>query len=168
MIAQAYSITVGDGGTGATACNGDFAIGTWWKVVSSLTSRHGIIACYDDGLFSGWEWCYENGEIIFWSNFGGIVKLSWTPTLNTWYFLLVSRVGSTIRFFANGVVIDTLTDQDFSSDGDSLSIGSFNNAGANSLDGYMTDTAIWKGLGRSTTFTTPSEPLTSSSLPSDW
>jgi len=108
----------------------------------------------------------------------GILKLymsttgsSWTVnglsttelSTNTWYHIAFIRSGSTIKLFLNGISIGSTTSLSGSllSNSDPLYIGanSGNPSGASSVDGYLDDLRITKGVARySSNFSVPVAP----------
>ena len=82
------------------------------------------------------------------------------PTTNTWYHLAVTRSGSTVRLFINGVVSgsSTQTTSIYPST-HNITIGT-DAAGNYPMNGYLSDVRITKGLARYTSnFTPPTAAL---------
>ena len=91
---------------------------------------------------------------------------SWTPTTGVWYFVAVSRSGTSLRAFINGSQIGTTqtASTDFSNINttDGFQIGKMIAGGGTSyyLNGYIDDLRITKGYARYTgSFTAPSTPF---------
>lgn len=82
------------------------------------------------------------------------------PTTNTWYHVAVTRSGSTIRLFIDGVLAATGTySQAIFNSTQSITIGADAN-GAVAFNGYIDDLRITKGVARYTTsFTPPTKAL---------
>lgn len=81
-------------------------------------------------------------------------------TTNTWYHVAVTRAGTTINLFLNGVpvVASVSSAQNFSAA--SYVIGGDQVGGVNSVNGYIDDLRITKGYARYTTnFTPPTSQL---------
>jgi len=84
-----------------------------------------------------------------------------TFTSNTWTHIAITRSGTTNRAFINGVQLGSnVTDStNWTFPSDTMWIG--NQSGGNSLNGYIDDLRITKGLARyTTTFTPPTAALT--------
>lgn len=82
-------------------------------------------------------------------------------TVGQWYHIAITRSGSTITFWLNGVNVgsSTVTATFFTGTG-TFSIAA-NPIGGNSVDGYVSDVRLVKGTAVYTTaFTPPSAPLT--------
>ena len=85
-----------------------------------------------------------------------------SPTANTWYHIAVTRSGSTVRTFANGVQTSTFS-----------TMATLYNAaypltvaggvtGANNLNGYIADLRLTKAARYTANFTPPTAPLPTS------
>jgi hypothetical protein len=80
---------------------------------------------------------------------------AWAPSLNTWYHVAVVRDGTTIRFFVDGVAFGTATDSTTFFGGAGVqSIGASPTA-VSTLDGYLDEARITKGVARYTGAFTP-------------
>jgi hypothetical protein len=99
---------------------------------------------------SGGTWNILNG-----SSFG-------TMTTGQWYHIALSRSNTSIRLFTNGSLVTTVTNGTTILNGTSaLGIGGGPTAGANPLNGYISDVRIVKGTAVYTAaFTPPTAPLT--------
>ncbi len=83
---------------------------------------------------------------------------SWTPSTNTWYHVAVTRSGTSLRAFIDGTQIgSTATDStDVQLNNESLYIGD-QEGGGTSLNGWMDELRVSKGVARWTSnFTPPS------------
>ncbi len=83
-----------------------------------------------------------------------------TLGLNQWHHIAVSRSGSTVRVFVNGVLDGTFTNA-FNFTDSNCRIGANTNATPAGIVGYLSDTRIVKGTAVYTSaFTPPTAPLT--------
>ena len=73
----------------------------------------------------------------------------------TFYHLMVSRVGNTIRLFVDGAAVASVTDSTDLGTTKPLSIGSNYDGSINFLQGRIDDVRIRKGAGESANFTNP-------------
>lgn len=137
----------------------DFTIETWVYLPTGGTNT-GII--------------YEKGAQSLTLFYGGSQELSWyisstgstwnvasdqrfatNPARDTWHHIAVSRVGSNIRGFFNGTLIQTVVSAAaVVSNADAVTIGGKSNL-ATTFDGYLDDFRFTKGTGRYTTSFTP-------------
>ncbi len=85
-----------------------------------------------------------------------------TVAIGQWFHGAVTRSGSDIRLFLNGVLNNTITNSNVLMNGTSaLGIGGGPSAGASPLNGYISDLRIVKGTAVYTSaFTPPTAPLT--------
>ena len=149
---------------------GDFTV-DWWEyrtsgtggkttIARDPTSTYASLFGYSDGTnmllylsSSGSGWEISNGR-----TFGAL-------SLNSWNHFAVTRSGTTIRLFKNGVQTDTVTSSAaIWAPGTPLSIGRAQNT--NYFDGYIDEVRISKGIARWTAnFTPPSKAYGPDSLP---
>jgi hypothetical protein len=81
-------------------------------------------------------------------------------TAGTWNHIAVTRSGITVRLFVNGIVVATNTSSLSLSNTLPLGVGIQTSSITNSLNGYLSDTRITKGVARYTAnFTPPTEPF---------
>jgi len=96
-------------------------------------------------------------------NSGGIVMTAaWTPSTNTWYHVALVRSGTTMQMYIDGsqIGVNTTITTDFSGTTNALAIGAdLTDGGLLSLDGWIDEFRISKGIARWTSnFTPPTEP----------
>jgi hypothetical protein len=137
--------------------NGDFTI-EFWIYLTALTGSQTVFANSNgnertlqlDG--SGTNWIYWDGSAN---------RTLGPPTLNSWMHIALSRSGSTIKGFLNGVWNVTITDSgtlDFSSG--AIGYRQVSPSGS-SINGYLSNFRIVKGTAVYTgNFTPPTAPLT--------
>jgi hypothetical protein len=140
--------------------SGDFTIESW-IYVSSYVSSSAIIS---KGLTAPFL-IYLGGEyeIAFYSSTNGSswavadLRIATSAATNTWHHIAVTRSGSTVRTFFNGVLANstTLTGAVFSNSTD-VSVGRY----TNTFDGYIQDLRVTKGVARYTaSFSVPTAPF---------
>jgi hypothetical protein len=147
---------------------GDFTIDCWVNFNSTSGAQ---IFCYSGDLGSRisdlWGFGYTGGTLYFGIPAGGFSYAStpFTPSLNTWYYVSVTRASGIIRMFINGVS-GTVTGSSFA---DSLSCrnnfsvgaGRYNDSGTYYMNGYLSDVRLVKGTALYTSsFSPPTAPLT--------
>jgi hypothetical protein len=127
--------------------NGNFTIECWFYP-TTLSGNDGIFA--SSGQRFG---LIREGNHIYWLGTPDVVGSSGTLTINTWHHIAVSRSGSTLRLFVNGVLGGSGTTSEVNSLFNWY-VGS--NEGLENLQGYIDDLRITKGYARYTaTFTPP-------------
>lgn len=107
----------------------------------------------------------EPGPIlIYWYGAGPIqANIAITDTANAWHHFAISRTGTAITFFQNGIIISSFTDTtDYNDTVNAFIIGAQPDLIANTqFIGYITNLRIVKGRGLYVSpFTTPNAPLT--------
>jgi len=143
------------------ALSGDFTIELWFYALSSANGRKFI------NRWSGGAQYYmieanASNQIVFLFNTGSISITSSTAfTLNQWQHVAVSRSGSTITMYLNGISVGTRTESgNNGSTSEPLFIGSYSN-NAENFHGYISNVRIVKGTAVYTSaFTPPTTPPT--------
>jgi hypothetical protein len=100
-----------------------------------------------------------NGAIL--TNMYGLSSVTFNSgiTINTWSHIAITRSGSTIRGFLNGVLSGTTETNSASIGNGPIYVGAAND-GTGAFVGYMDDFRITKGVARyTTTFTPPTTAL---------
>lgn len=146
---------------------GDFTIEGWFYINASVTARQPFIkigtgstsvlqVLKTDGGFS-----YVLGYLI--NSSAGIGWFpGYVPATETWNHIAVSRQGTNMRFFLNGVLAGTVTGSNDLGTANGLVIGYDENSslGDRSLNGYADEVRITKGYARYTAaFTPPVAPF---------
>lgn len=89
----------------------DFGI-AMWVYATSVTGGITFLSHVkdaDEGNFT-WSLFQASGSLIFYdyeAGYKGNFSTSWTPTLNTWYYIETDRSGSTQYFFVDGTQLTT-------------------------------------------------------------
>jgi len=131
--------------------NGNFTMECWFYP-TTLTGNDGIFA--SSGQRFG---LIRVGDSIYWLGSPDVAGSSGTLTVNTWHHIAVSRSGSTLRLFVNGVLGGSGTTTQVNSS-NIWYVGS--NQGNENLEGYIDDLRITNGYARYTaTFTAPTSAL---------
>jgi len=129
-------------GTAIIFCKHSSATGTWIIYRNASTIQ---FFCSSTG--SSWDIC--NGVTVG------------TVSTNTWYHVAVSRSGTSIRSFLNGVIGNTTTSSAALFNGTQVVALGANNIGADFFNGYISNARVVKGTAVYTSnFTPPTSPLT--------
>lgn len=144
--------------SGFTFGTGDFTVELWFY--SSATGAYLT-------LFST-TWAYQtvnqlrvstgnNNNTLLLATYPGDLISAGTYSNNSWNYLTVTRSGTTLRLFLNGVITGTVTNsQSFVSD--TFGLGGLSEGYY--FNGYMYDVRVTKGIARYTAnFTPPTAPL---------
>ena len=139
---------------------GNFTIEAWVYV----TNYAGTCAVFDTRTTGN-----EATGVIFYITAGGMLSIynsaalvtaSTALTVNTWNHVAVTRSGTTVNLWLNGVSVGSGTVTTNFTQQNSY-IGSAYTGSANMMIGYVTDVRVVKGTAvYTTTFTPPSAPLT--------
>lgn len=154
------ALRVGNGITATTNCEdsfggGDFTVECWLRVDAAANQ------CAVTGLESTacWQIWLDASNIYFTMSSNGstwdisnFVAIKTSYAINTWYYVAVSKNGSTLRCYANGVLGSSSTPGagcnriSTISNAATMAIGHYNNS--YTMNGYMADLRITKGVGR--------------------
>ena len=153
--------------------DGDFCVEAWVRLLSQTNTYGGIVASKAGGYGPGADLIFAGGAGSGGSanrlaaggyalNTAGASLKTDVVSLNTWYHAALTRSGSTLRLFLDGVLQESST---FSGVFD-LSAGGGSRIGKNAWDGangylhgYVADVRVKKGDARYTAnFTPPTEP----------
>ena len=140
------------GGTGGA----DFTIDFWVRF--NATTEAGFIGTAQTAGNTGWAVIYDttSGELQIYD--GTARGKSWSPVVDTWYHIAVVRKSTVITLYVDGTSLGTVTDGDFSSDGNQLEIGALNAGTARPLNGWLDEIRITKGYARwGSNFTVPNK-----------
>ncbi len=151
--------------------NADFTIDFWVRLNSiqqtgtTTIVRNTFISKPGYSVPSAWALNYggkvgdATDKIRFWNNEVVVVESATDAlTTNQWYHIMVSRSGTTVYLFIDGVLVDTGTNSVNFNAASNLFIGKdgINFGATRDLDGWMDEIRITKGLARETSTFTPS------------
>ena len=139
--------------------SGDLTIECWVRFNSVASTQMFVSSNYNASTGGGgWTFGYraDNTTLIFSVNANVQYGKTWSPSIDTWYFVTVCREGTSLRFFVDGTQIGTTsTSSDNISGATTLMVGS-NLTTPQYLNGYIDDLRITKGVARYTSnFTVP-------------
>ena len=144
--------------------SGDFTLEGWFY---PTTTGYGVIVSKTSPAYAPYWVNINSGTIYFYAsstNGGWDVSNGTTfgsPKINTWNHFAVSRSGTSIRLFLNGVLGNTVTYSGALTDHTSPFTVGGQYGGANAFTGYVSDIRLVKGTAVYTAaFTPPTEPLT--------
>ena len=137
---------------------GDFTVEAWVYLNSNGATFKTIFSTRPTSSTGGSNAIYfgvsNNGQAYYDGSDGGTLSLSGTTVLSTstWYHLAVVRSGTTITLYVNGTSEGTRTDSNTKNTNPAV-IGGFSNGFT--IDGYIDDLRITKGVARYTANFTP-------------
>jgi len=132
---------------------GDFCVEMWYYPLTLESNQ----CLYDASLIDqgsaredAFALAIDDTGQMYWFHDATANNTSASPTVGVWNFIAVTRSGSDLRVFLNGTEVLLLTNSvDFSRGG--AIIGSINETiGSFSLDGYVDDVRVTKGIARYT------------------
>lgn len=139
---------------------GNFTIEAW-VYVSSVSATPGIFDCRVSGNEAGGFWFGLNtsAKLVFYTNATKLTA-STALSLNTWHHVAMTRSGSTVTIWLNGVSDGTVTNSDNFTTGGCY-VGSAYTGTDNPFTGYISSLRFLKGTAQYTSaFTPPTAPLT--------
>jgi len=131
-----------------------------WVYLNSTAGTQTIAAKWQSGNTS-WIWQFTSSTMTFYFS-GTSSSFSWSPVANTWYHLALSRSGTDVKFFVNGVQTGATSTNAGNADSTSIvAIGANNDGPQQYLNGYISNFRVVKGTAVYTAnFTPPTAPLT--------
>ncbi|KKU76519.1 MAG: Flagellin and related hook-associated protein, partial [Parcubacteria group bacterium GW2011_GWA2_47_64] len=124
----------------------DFTV-DYWVRFNDLPAARGLVATYDGT--DGWQ-IYQDDSVqnrgVGIYDGGPTLWTAWTPALNTWYHMALVRSGLTLTWYINGVSIGSPTNTDLNNDSNSLVAGAYQTNGTGSLNGWLDELRILKGV----------------------
>ena len=132
---------------------GDFTIEAWVRF-SDLSGTRALCGKWGGASNRGWFFYYEANNIGFTYSTTGSNATdalgSWTPSINTWYYVAVTRSGANLRLYVDGSQKGTTHNISTSSIYASTSVFSVAQRGDDfgALNGYLQDLRITKGYAR--------------------
>lgn len=141
--------------------SGDFTVETW--IYPTLWPTDAFVVSNLSNGDTSWGIEIYGGNIRFtgWTT----VWLSATqPSTNSWHHVAVSRSGTTLSMFVDGVRVATTTNSVNFSANNTLVVGDYIPAGGANFNGYISNVRLVKGTAvyspSSSTLTVPTAPLT--------
>jgi hypothetical protein len=142
---------------------GDFTVELWVYIQEGTSDQDGIISKGNSG--TGWQIIYHNPAALEFIRTTGtssspqIRTSSYSCHLNSWNHLAITRSGTTVTFWLNGVSAGSYTDSTSWDTSEPLRLGT-NRGENNDYVGYISDVRVFKGHAVYTAaFTPPTEPL---------
>ena len=135
---------------------GDFTIEAWVRF-SDLSGTRALCGKWGGASNRGWFFYYEANNIYFAYSTTGSNAIdalgSWTPSINTWYYVAVTRSGANLKLYVDGSQKGTTHNISTSSIYASTTVFSVAQRGDNfgALSGYLQDLRITKGYARDVT-----------------
>ena len=161
-----YLVTGGNLSTGLNAFStGDFTIEFWLYENSVAASDQGLIDMRPASTNGYYPYLYSyNGTIVYWLNSAAVITSAASSIMTgVWYYITLTRSGSSTRLFINGVQAgSTYTNSTaLLCDNNRPVIGCAGiTVGASPLNGYIEDLRITKGIARyAGNFTVPTVKL---------
>lgn len=159
-----YSSYYGDSGSSVAnsdsslGFSGDFTIEGWFRFDRNNIGYQGLISTYRDRNVSGWILILETNNMLSFYATNYYITWYWpltissnyTPNIDEWIHIVVQRLGSSVKMFANGVEVGSTTNGLDITSGSKIELGNYLYfpGGKKSLDGYIDEIRITKGLAR--------------------
>ncbi len=150
-----YSIANSDSSLGFP---GDFTIEGWFYFDKNNIGHQALLSTYRDRDVSGWLLLLESNKLYFYAanansywSWPLAISSNYTPELNQWIYIVVQRLGNSVKMFANGVEIGSTNNSTDITSGSKIELGSYPYMSGNSrrsLSGYIDEVRITKGLAR--------------------
>lgn len=140
-----------------------YAIGTgnftleFFVNFASLNAGHNRMFCIGASGTDGLEVDLNGTNLEVGIQNGYPIGYTWAPTLSTWYYVAVTRSGSTVTLYINGTSVATGTSSNNISQ-NSLSIGGISWVGSWSINGYLSNVRLSNTVR---TIAVPTTPYTS-------
>jgi hypothetical protein len=160
---------VGDGLLGPNDVSFQFATGDFtvefWVYMNSISSDYTFVCRGANGgsfdLFIQYRPSLSQSLRVNTKLAYSPYVFNWTPLVNTWHHVAVTRASGNLRAFVDGTQIgSTVSDTGNISTNVPISIGYNNQASSQYLNGYIDDLRITKGVARYTQdFTPPTAPF---------
>ncbi len=174
-----FGVASSDDGV-SSADHVDWSLGSGYFTIEGMVrfthnSRYGTLAAQYASVTSDASWWLtlpqpgsDNNVYWEWTTNGvtnNFESFPWTPSLDTWYHVAVTRSGTDLKVFIDGTQIGTTKTNSATIFNSTyiMEIGRTANVPSYSMRGYIACVRITKGVARYTaTFTPPSLPLPTS------
>ena len=151
--------------TGQFAPTGDFTISCWYYA-TTLNTYNALIGNYTTNVSTDWVIDITANGTLRWYTNGSTVRISSSSgaiTSGVWNYISMSRSGTTITGYLNGVSIGTYTQSGtFGSSTKTIYIAT--QAGSELITGYLSDVKLIDGSAVNTVPTAPQTATTGTSL----
>jgi hypothetical protein len=141
---------------------GDFTI-ELWAYFTVLSGNRILLERWASTISGTWQFYWRGtGTSIVWYVVDTIIiqdPSATTIAVNTWNHIAVSRSGTTVRMFINGVQVGSATNSNTLTNTQTLSVGRQASTGTNDFIGYMCDVRITASALYTSNFTPPTQPL---------
>lgn len=141
---------------------GDFTI-ELWAYFTVLSGNRILLERWASTTSGTWQLYWRGtGTSIVWYVVDTIIiqdPSATTIAVNTWNHIAVSRSGTTVRMFINGVQVGSATNSNTLTNTQTLSVGRQASTGTNEFIGYMCDVRITASALYTSNFTPPTQPL---------
>ena len=138
---------------------GDFTIEAW-VYPTATPAVNGIIFGFRSGTdTSPYLFWTSTNQIIFGGDLTNFITYSPGLTLNTWTHIAVTRLGTNLRLFLNGIQVSSVSNSTNFSDASTKYIGGINGATPYYFTGFISNLRVVKGTAVYTGLFTPSSPL---------
>ena len=140
-----------------------YAIGTgnftveFFVNFSALNAGHNRMFCIGTGGTDGLEIDLNSTTLEVGIQNGYPINYTWVPAVGTWYYIAVTRSGSSVTLYINGSSVATGTSSNSISQ-NSLTIGGISWQASWSINGYLSNVRLSNNVR---TITTPTTPYTS-------
>jgi len=136
---------------------GDFTV-ECWMYFNSVAADRGILGSGAGGY--DFVWRTSTGLNIGRINTAFDNTFAWSPTVGQWYYVAYSRSGTSLKVFVDGTQVGTTATNSIAYNAVSTAvIGASTTVPDRTMNGYIKDLRITKGVARyTTTFTPPTDP----------
>jgi len=147
-----YSIS--DAGV-SLAFDADFTIEGWFYFLNNEGTQ-ALISTYNNADATGWLLTLKDGSLYFYGssigypNWSVTINSAYTPSIEEWVHIAVTRTGTSIKLFVNGAIVGALNSSLAISSGVVLEIGNYPyfNGLRKHLKGYINELRITKSYSR--------------------
>lgn len=164
----------GDNVTAADSADWDFGTGDFtidfWVYFSTVSTTQYLVDVGNGIQNKGVCIAFEQPKLAVYVNGLQPINYSWSPSINTWYHIAVSRLGSTLNAFIDGTIVSSVgNSSDITGSTEGLKVGDRNFSTSFPLIGFMDELRIVKGEAKYTgTFTPPVAAYSNPSNPSQY
>ena len=126
---------------------GDFSISCWYYITSNNQNQTLFDTRYNGGTRGLSPFFWNHGFKIWSDGIGGWYSSGETSDLNKWYNMIITRAGTTFKYYNNAVLnSNILTDVDYNFQDDNFVIGwNYSTQNNRSFGGKIGQVAVYKG-----------------------